>query len=257
MSESIEDTVVSMYENENKSTYEIAELLNTYPNKVRRILKRHGCQLKTQSEAQKNALTSGRKDHPTSGKKRSYEEKLKISSSLSEHWENLTEEQRKLRSDNAKERWENMSESQREKICQMATEAIRKAGKEGSKFEKFLRTKLAEAGYRLEYHKKNLIPNEKLEIDLYIPELQTIIEIDGPSHFWPVWGEEKLQKQIKADLHKSGLLLGKGFVIIRLKLLKTVSLSRQEEIAKELIQNLSDIKTNFPPRSKRFIEIEL
>jgi very-short-patch-repair endonuclease len=254
---SVEESVISMYQDENKSTYEIAEILNTYPNKIRRILKKHGHDLKNHSQAQKNALNSGRKDHPTLGKERTYQEKLKISSSLSEHWENLSEQERKARSDNAKERWENMSEIQKDRICQMATEAIRKAGKEGSKFEKFLYSKLEEAGFKIEYHKKNLIPNEKLEIDLYVPDLKTIIEIDGPSHFWPVWGDEKLQKQIKADLHKSGLLLGKGFVIIRLKLLKTISLSRQEEIVKELVDNLNAIKVNFPPRSKRFIEIEL
>jgi very-short-patch-repair endonuclease len=92
-------------------------------------------------------------------------------------------------------------------MAEAATESIRKAGKEGSKLENFLLRKITDAGFKVDFHKKNLIPNEKLEIDLYVPECKTIIEIDGPSHFLPVWGDEKLQKQIKADLQKSGLIL--------------------------------------------------
>ena len=57
--------VLRMYRDENKSTYEIAELLNTYPNKIRRTLKKLGCELKDRSEAQRNALQTGRINHPT------------------------------------------------------------------------------------------------------------------------------------------------------------------------------------------------
>ena len=41
------DFLVNSYVSENKSTYEIAEELNTYPNKIRRALKSLGIQLKT------------------------------------------------------------------------------------------------------------------------------------------------------------------------------------------------------------------
>lgn len=252
-----EDAVIKMYDEEDKSTYQIAEELNTYPNKIRRILLKYGKELRTRSEAQKNALQEGRIEHPTKGRKRSQEEKIKISASLSDYWKEMSEEERQRRIDMAKENWSNMSETQRAKICQAATESIRKAGKEGSKLEKFILRRITDNGYRVDFHKKNLIPNEKLEIDLYIPELKTIIEIDGPSHFFPVWGEEKLQKQMKADLQKNGLLLSKGYVIIRLKVLGFVSLKKQEDIAEQILLKLQEVKQFFPPRSQRYVEIEL
>lgn len=247
--------VLRMYREENKSTYEIAELLNTYPNKIRRTLIKHGCELKDRSDAQKNALKKGRIDHPTAGRKRSYEERLKISAALDQYWGNLGKDERERRAEIAKERWANMTASQRAAMAEAATESIRKAGKEGSKLENFLLRKITDAGFKVDFHKKNLIPNEKLEIDLYIPECKTIIEIDGPSHFFPVWGDEKLQKQIKADLQKSGLLLSKGFAIIRVKVMGLLSLNNQEDLAQDLISHLKRFKDDFPPRSERYYEI--
>ena len=151
-----------------------------------------------------------------------------------------------------------MPADERDRICSMAIKAIQKAGKEGSKMEKFLSEALNERGYSVEFHKKDLIPTQNLEIDLYIPSLTTIIEIDGPSHFFPIWGEEKLQKQIIADNQKSGIILSKGYIIIRVKnLLDFVSLCKKEELINNVVAQLQSIERKFPPKSKRFIEIEL
>ena len=140
----------------------------------------------------------------------------------------------------------------------MAIEAIQKAGKEGSKLEKYIMEDLTLSGYCVDFHRKNLIPNENLEIDLYIPDLKAIIEVDGPSHFLPIWGAEKLQKQIKADANKTGLILSKGFIIIRIKSITDfVSLSSKERLSQTVKVILENIKKEFPPKSKRFIEIEL
>lgn len=252
-----EQDIISLYEKENKSTYEIAELLNTYPNKIRRILKKHGCAMKSREEAQRNGLQTGRISHPTMGKSRSQEEKIKISSTMVNYWENLDDKEKERRSKIAKENWDELSEEQKDRLRQSAIENIRKAGKEGSKIEKTILKRLTNSGFRVEFHKKNLIANEKLEIDLYLPDLKTIIEIDGPSHFFPVWGEEKLQKQIKADAQKSGLILSKGFVIIRVKVLGFISLKKQEDCLVEIISCLKKIESNFPERSQRYIEVEI
>jgi len=252
-----EQDIIALYQDQNKSTYEIAELFNTYPNKIRRILKKHGCALKTRGEAQKNGLQTGRINHPTMGKTRSQQEKVKISAGMVNYWENLDDEEKERRSKAAKQRWDEIPEEQKDRIRQLAIENIQKAGKEGSKIEKTILKSLTDHGFRVEFHKKNLIQNEKLEIDLYLPELKTIIEVDGPSHFLPVWGEEKLQKQIKADMQKSGLILGKGFIIIRVKVLGFISLKKQEDGILEIINCLKKIKVSFPPRSERYIEVEI
>jgi very-short-patch-repair endonuclease len=127
-----------------------------------------------------------------------------------------------------------------------------------SEYEKFIRNELSQYGYKVESHKKNLIPNYNLEIDMYFPEVKAIIEIDGPSHFLPIWGEEKLKKQIKADADKTGLILSRGLAIIRVKNLSdSLSLASQENLKTRLINILDSMKNNFPKESERYIEIEV
>lgn len=249
--------IVALYTKHNQSTYEIAQSLNTYPNKIRRILIRNGVEIKDKSEAQKNALKRGTSTIPTQGTKRTEEEKLKISETLRQHWMNMDDKTYNKRVKMAKERWEKLPARKKQQMVDSAIKAIRLAGKEGSKLEKFLRNELSSHGFKVEPHKKTIIQNENLEIDMYFPELNTVIEIDGPSHFLPIWGEEKLQKQIKADAHKTGLILSKGMAIIRVKALSdTLSLSAQDKLKHKLIDTLTQIKHKFPNKSERYIEIE-
>jgi very-short-patch-repair endonuclease len=250
--------IVDMYLKENKSTYEIAEALNTYPNKIRRILLSSGVILKTKSEAQKNAIDTGKAKHPTIGKTRTKEEKLRISSGLKKYWDNMSSEMYDKKVEQSKTRWEKMPAQDKQNMLDAAIKAIRVAGKQGSKLEKFLCHEIDAAGYNVEFHKKYLIQNQNLEIDMYIPSIKTIIEVDGPSHFLPIWGEEKLQKQIKADLDKSGLILSKGMIIIRIKNLSdALSLAEKEKLRLDILKTLDTIKEKFPPRSERYIEIEI
>lgn len=253
-----EQEIIKLYRDNGKSTYEISELFNTYPNKIRRILVRNNVDMKSKSEAQKNALKNGVAKIPTQGKKRSFEERLKISASQKKAWENMDKEKYDMHVNNAKRRWATMSDEQKESMRASAIKAIQAAGKDGSKLEKFLRKELLAKGFKVEIHKKDLLPNANLEIDLYIPQLKAIIEIDGPSHFLPIWGDLKLKKQMKSDSQKTGLILSKGFVIIRVKnLMDTVCLVSQENLKNQIIDILNDIESKFPPRSKRYIEIEV
>ena len=253
----LEEQVSKMYD-QDMSTYQIAKELDTYPNKIRRILKKQGKQLKSKSEAQKAALKAGRSKHPTEGRTRTYEEKLSISKAMSTYWEDMSEEDKQARVEDAKRRWMDMPKARREEMQALAIEGIRRASTEGSRVENFVFKVVSNAGYDVQFHRKNLIPNENLEIDLYIPRLKTIIEVDGPSHFLPVWGEDRLQKQMKADLDKNGLILSKGFVMLRVKALKTrLSLTDEEELKNTVLEQLKRIEEKLPPRSERYIEVEL
>ena len=250
--------IVDMYVKQNKSTYEIAEEFNTYPNKIRRLLVKSGVQLKDKSEAQKNAIQTGKSIHPTMGKTRSEEEKLKISYGIKKYWDDMDDKTYNTKVKQAQQRWNSMGEVEKTKMLDAAIKAIQLAGKNGSKLERYLYEEITKAGYSVEFHKKYLIQNENLEIDMYIPELKTIIEVDGPSHFLPIWGDEKLQKQIKADNNKSGLILSKGLAIIRIKNLSdSVCLADKEKLRVDLLKILSKIQEAFPPKSKRYIEIEI
>ena len=167
----------------------------------------------------------------------------------------MTDKEKGRRSKQAKDRWAEMPADQKEMMQRKRVDAIRKSAKEGSKLEKFFQEKLANAGFRVRVHEL-IIPAENLEIDLYIPDLKTIIEVDGPSHFLPIWGEDKLQKQINADLRKSGALLSRGYVVIRVKSLGQESLSKREQLATEVVELLHQISKKVPPKSRRFIEVE-
>ena len=121
--------VIKLYNKENRSTYEIAEMLETYPNKIRRTLKKHGYELKSKSSAQSNALKSGRRPHPTAGKQRTLSERVKISSSLSSYWDEMNEKEKSRRSKQAKDRWAEMSSDQKETMQRKRVDAIRNFGK--------------------------------------------------------------------------------------------------------------------------------
>jgi very-short-patch-repair endonuclease len=73
-----------------------------------------------------------------------------------------------------------------------------------------------------------------LQIDLFLPTISLAIEIDGPSHFSPVWGEKSLNRNRNYDSKKEGLILGKGWSIIRVTQKKDYSESRASLVYNKL-----------------------
>lgn len=253
-----ESYIIEQYQDKERSARDIAEELGTYANKIRRILIKHGLKCRTKSEAQVTALKSGRHVHPTQGKKRPQSVKDKISDKVSLNWKTMDEDERKRRSEISKQYWENMSPEDKADLMRAANEAVRLASKEGSRLEKHLCHNLTEAGYAVEYHKEGLIPNFKLEIDIFLPELSVAIEVDGPSHFLPIWGEDKLLKNIEADQEKAGLITSQGLVLIRLKYLtKNISNKTMRTAWTQVHKVIEDIRHNFPDKQHRYIEIEV
>ncbi len=250
--------LIEEYVNKKRSFACIATELGTYSNKIRRAAINMGIEPRGKSDAQKIALKKGRHPHPTKGKQRTEEEKEKISESVAASWKGLTQEEYEGRVEKAKSQWEAMSDPDKAALRKAAAEAVRRTSKEGSKLERFLLRKIKEAGYKTQFHRKNLIPNERLEIDIFVPELKTAIEVDGPAHFLPIWGSENLSRNLKADSEKSGLLITKGFAIIRVRhLSKHVSYKHMRDLWSKVRRQLEKIEKRFPPTSKRFIEIEV
>jgi very-short-patch-repair endonuclease len=116
---------------------------------------------------------------------------------------------------------------------------------------------LEENGYIVNFHQKNLMHTE-LEVDLFLPKESVAIEIDGPSHYKPIWGDDHLQRQIKYDTEKNGILLSLGLVLIRVKYLRTkLTLGVKNKLKKEILALLEDIRQNFPPENERLREVEI
>jgi len=243
------------YEINNKSFKDIADLYGTYANKIRRDAIKYGIKIKDKSEAQKNALKTGKAIHPTKGTTRSEEVRNKIGNSVMNSWDNLDSATIKKRKDKARQNWENLSDDTKQNILREANIAVRESSKKGSKLEKFLLENLIKDGYRVEFHKEQSLLNTKLQIDLFLPTLNIAIEVDGPSHFKPVWGDDNLKRNKGYDNKKTGLILGKGLVLIRIKQTKDFSKARASAIYNNLKQHITNIQQKFPDKDNRNLEI--
>lgn len=248
--------IKKLYIDQQKSFADIAELYNTYPNKIRRDAKNLGISIRSKSEAQKNALKNGKIEHPTKGKKRDTQTKAKIGQSVLEFWENMSDNELASRQNQSRLQWQQMSDDEKANMIKLANNAVREASKTGSKLEKYLFNKLLADGYKVDFHKEQSLLNTKLQIDLFLPTINTAIEIDGPSHFAPVWGDEALKRNKKYDNKKQGLILGKGLVLIRIKQTRDFSKSRGDLIYAQLADILDNIKNNFPKPDDRTFTIE-
>lgn len=225
--------------NKGKSTYQLAEEYGTYPNKIRRVLIKNGVEMRSRSDAQSNALEKGRHKHPTKGTERSEETRLKISGAMVEYFSGLSDSERQKIVDKQKKIWYNKPKAERDKFIQMGADAIRDSRNNGSKMEKMILQLLKDEGYHPVYHDNNIVPNRKLEVDISIPTKRIVIEIDGPSHFFPIWGEEKLQKQQKFDNDKNAILTKAGFEVIRIQcLIDVIPLVKEKELVETLLKVL-------------------
>lgn len=217
-----------------KSVYQIAEELQSYPNKVLRALRFLNVPIRNKSESSKVALQNGRKKHPTKGTKRPDSVKLAISDARAKAWEELTSDEILDIKYKAQKRWNNLSEQKKEQIKSLSVKAIQKTAKDGSALEKFIFAELLKRGYACTHHAK-ILENEKLEVDLLLPTIKLAIEIDGPAHFLPIWGEESLKTHIKADNQKNGLITNRGYSILRVQCTKKSLSEKRKRDAIEAI----------------------
>lgn len=246
------DLINKQYLINKKSFADIALEYNTYANKIRRDALKLGIQIRDKSEAQANALKTGKHKHPTKGSVRDASTKSKIGLSVMKSWDNMDAQSLEARKQKSKQAWQAMDEDQKENIIASANQAVRKSSKSGSKLEKFLLQELLAHGFMVEFHKEQILSNTKLQIDLFLPTMNIAIEVDGPSHFLPVWGEDVLARNQKYDKKKTGLIIGKGLSLIRIKQLHDYSQSRATIVYDKLIRAIEEMKNT----QGKTIEIE-
>lgn len=245
------------YQDKERSFKDIAEEFGTYPMKLRRRAIKLGLTIRDKSKAQAAALKTGRSTHPTAGG-HSEEAKLKISEGVGSNWDNMSEDEKERRRNITRTQWAKMSPDERMAIRTSATPGLLKASKDGSKLENYVKDRLTNAGYFIEYHRKGLIPNANLEVDIYLPELATAIEIDGPAHFQPIWGEDALRRTMRLDNEKNGLLRYHGIVVLRVaQKKKTTSQRCMRKVWNVIEKELIAIRKQRPSKDNLYKEIEV
>ena len=79
-----------------------------------------------------------------------------------------------------------------------------------------------------------------------------------PQHFLPLFGVKSVYDGVKFFSIKNGLLISKGFCVIRIRYLcKHMSQSVQRKLWSLVSVQVEKIKDKFPPKTKRFIELEI
>jgi very-short-patch-repair endonuclease len=173
--------------------------------------------LPDKSEGQKRSLKSGRMKPPMLGKKHNADTKNKISQTRHDSWE-----EQKISHDyqNLVQKYKTGFHSRsKEDLAEMhkkAARAIYDTKKSGSKLERFLMQKLRDSGYSPQFHVKQAVIQEDLEVDIFLPEIMVALEVDGVTHDENIYGEDHLARRRLADSKKNGLLITNGFTVIRI-----------------------------------------
>ena len=239
-----------------KSSHEIARELNTNPNFVLRALRKHGLPVRNKGEAQIKAMQAGRSQHPTKGRKRSDQEKSNIGHAIAYSWQTASPEKMAHIKQERKARWDAKPDYAKENFRTAAARAVRRAALEGSKLEKFLIYELQVRYGNVQWHANLAFPgHENMHVDFYLPARALAIEVNGPSHYEPVYGEEYLEKRQERDLVKRGIILDRKLSLLVIKNVKVDKLGEHHK--DRLRKKLFDCVDNIQASSNMFYEIEV
>lgn len=93
-----------------------------------------------------------------------------------------------------------------------------------------------------------IVPNDRqtlssgLEIDIHLPEAKLAIELNGPVHYRPIYGEERFAKVQAKDVLKHAEIQAKGLALLVLDVSRLKSKKRQHEfIAKHYEEDVKPL----------------
>ena len=219
MAEINQDDVRRLYLDKGLSMRVVAGTLSVSLATLSRFMKKHGISARDKSEAQSNFLKDN--SHQMSGRKHSKETKDKISSSLGDFWDNLTGEEREAVrrkiGDAWRRKWAAMSESDRKIMMNDLSNKAKQTQGKGSRLERFIAKELRERDYTVEERTTNYTAGKDFEVDIALPIEMVAIEVDGPTHFLPIHGEEHLVKQQERDSRKDDMINSIGWNVLRIR----------------------------------------
>jgi very-short-patch-repair endonuclease/predicted XRE-type DNA-binding protein len=220
------EQVRRLIEVEKLSTYKVAEQVGCNQSHIVRMVAKYNKQnpnnpikKRNKSEAQKNYIKQAGK-HQRDGTTHDEITKDKISDKMREFYDSEEGEAAKDRiREFRQQEWAEKSEAERAAILadlQQANRAKMQAG-EGSNFENFLAEQLSAHGFRVEQRTKAWTPGQKFHVDIAMPTEKIIIEVDGPTHWAPIYGDEELHKVEVKDARKDGVLNANGWNVLRVQ----------------------------------------
>lgn len=114
-------------------------------------------------------------------------------------------------------------------------------GYKRSKLEKWIEIKLLEKypNLQFDFNKNNTI---NAELDIFIPSLNLAFELNGIFHYEPIYGEEKLAKQINNDKRKFQACLEKNIELCIIDTSKQHHFKEQKSL--EFLNIIIDIINN-------------
>ena len=214
-----ENLIRRFYQDEGKSLREVAKTLGVSAPTLSRYMKKYGIVARDKAQAQKNYLNNN--EHQMKGRSHSDETKQKISNSIGEFWESLShEEEEALRAKIGsawKKKWASMSQQARSAMIEGLSNKAKESQGDGSRFERFVAHELRKAGYLVEERTTNYTAGKSFEIDIALPKEKIAIEIDGPSHFLPIYGEKQLFAQQERDERKNKMVNSSGYSVLRIR----------------------------------------
>lgn len=251
------DFLLEEFVNKGKSTFEIAKEVGCFPTQIRRLLKKYGIPVRDRSDARKLAIQQ--RGHHMEGKERTEEEKLAISMSLQTYWDDMSDEEaderRKKAAQVAMSNWEALSDEEKKLTIEKLHKGNKRAAQKGSKNENAIAAMLKERGYKVFQRTTEFTPACTYEIDIALPDYCIAIEIDGPTHWSPVYGEENLQRVQEKDDRKDQMLMGCGWAVVRCR---DHSSSPSKAICRRIVDQIVDGIENktFKTRKVHFLDMK-
>jgi very-short-patch-repair endonuclease len=219
MAEVNENDVRRLYIDEGLSMRKVAEQLKVPLATLSRFMKKHGIGTRSKAQAQKNFLKDN--DHQMSGRKHTKETKEKISSSLGDFWDNLSDDDREAVKrkigDAWRRKWAAMSEQDRKIMMDGLVAKSKLVQGNGSRLERFIAEQLRQRNYTVEERSTNYTAGKDFEVDIALPNEMIAIEVDGPTHFLPIHGEDHLSKQQARDARKDDMINSIGWSVLRIR----------------------------------------
>lgn len=205
--------VIQKYTVDLMSTKQIADLTGITKPRIIRILKKYGVRIRGRSEAAQLMIKRENYVAPHQGKTFTDEHKLNLSLSLKKNHEGKTEEE-------AIQRTKNANEARKEPEAQKRKQkALLQAKHLGSKLERFLVTKLQEAGYIVK-HRRKIVGEEKSDwvgIDILVECARVGISVDGQLSQVPILDMKHTENYAKETENRKVLLPDDGYSLIILK----------------------------------------